>query len=122
VKKLQEQIKGEFAKIQGENAKQLDALAAKLREENKVAGEAQAKLVQTELAKVPELVSTEGKKLKDVVMPELKVAVVEAVSAAKAEVKPEETKPEEKKEETKQEEAAPSPPTPVVKTEEKKEE
>ena len=100
----------------------METLAAKLREENKVAGETQAKLVQAELAKVPEFVSAEGKKLKDVVMPELKAAVVEAVSAARPEAKSDDAKPEEKKEEKKQEEAAPSPAPPSVKTEEKKEE
>jgi len=48
---------------------------------------------------VPEFVSAEGKKLKDVVMPELKAAVVEAVSAAKPDAKSDDAKPEEKKEE-----------------------
>ncbi|MGI8982352.1 MAG: hypothetical protein ACR2FY_24235 [Pirellulaceae bacterium] len=126
VKKLQDQIKGEFAKVRDENAKQVDALAVKLREENKVAGEAQAKLVQAELAKVPEFVSAEGKKLKETVMPELKAAVVEAVSAIKPEVKletkPNDARPEEKKDEKQQEEGTLSPPPPSVKTEEKKEE
>lgn len=101
VKKLQEQIQGDFAKVREENAKQL---------------EAQSKLVQAELAKVPELVSAEGKKLKDQVMPELKVAVAELTSAAKPESQPE--KPVEKK----PEEATLTPAPPSVKTEEKKEE